>query len=347
VSVRKDPQWKTHFDWVYGKRPREELYDLRVDPHQTKNVASNPAYATARAGLEQRLMEELRRTGDPRLVDDGAFFETPPMAGPVAEEERPKQKGARNGAVISRETRVVAGWQVHIQTRLLETEGTATEHAMTLLEKMLDEIVRVVPADAVKEMQKVPLYVSPAYKAGSSGAEFHPAAGWLRENGRDPVMAGAVEFSGVADFEAEMNRMPNFALHELAHAYHFHALKDGFDNEQITAAYERAKVDGKYHTVERHLGNGRPNTVELAYAMSNRMEYFAESTEAYFVRNDFFPFTRDDLEAHDPGMHALLEKLWGVTAQCECGGTRPWYRSCGVAGFPDPVSCRTVHHDSR
>ena len=29
----------------------------------------------------------------------------------------------------------------------------------------------------------------------------------------------AVEFSGVSDFEAEMKRMPNFALHELAHAY--------------------------------------------------------------------------------------------------------------------------------
>ena len=29
-------------------------------------------------------MDELKRTGDPRVVDDGKFFETPPMAGPVA-----------------------------------------------------------------------------------------------------------------------------------------------------------------------------------------------------------------------------------------------------------------------
>jgi hypothetical protein len=27
--------------------------------------------------------EPLKRTGDPRLVDDGRFFETPPMAGSV------------------------------------------------------------------------------------------------------------------------------------------------------------------------------------------------------------------------------------------------------------------------
>ena len=32
-----------------------------------------------------------------------------------------------------------------------------------------------------------------------------------------------------------------------------------------------------------------------------------------FSRNDFFPFTRDELKQHDPGMEQLLAKLWGVT----------------------------------
>ena len=54
-----------------------------LEPKQTKNVADNPRYASTRAGLERRLMEELRRTGDPRLIDNGKFFETPPMAGPT------------------------------------------------------------------------------------------------------------------------------------------------------------------------------------------------------------------------------------------------------------------------
>ena len=35
-----------------------------------------------------------------------------------------------------------------------------------------------------------------------------------------------------------------------------------------------------------------------AYAISSPMEYFAESTEAFFSRNDFFPFTRDELKRH-------------------------------------------------
>ena len=96
VGVRNDPKWKAHFDWVYGKRPREELYDLKADPHQTKNVAADPRYAATRTQLERRLMGELQRTGDPRLVDDGRFFETPPMSGPTNEglskQEKAKKK---------------------------------------------------------------------------------------------------------------------------------------------------------------------------------------------------------------------------------------------------------------
>jgi N-sulfoglucosamine sulfohydrolase len=88
VSMRNHPSWETHFNWVYGRRPREELYDLRRDPHQERNVAADPAYALTRTQLEKRLLAELQRTGDPRVIDDGRFFETPPMAGPPEGFER-------------------------------------------------------------------------------------------------------------------------------------------------------------------------------------------------------------------------------------------------------------------
>ena len=84
VSHRNEPRWKAHFDWVYGKRPREELYDLRKDPHQVKNVAGEADYAETRAKLERQLLDELQRTGDPRLINDGAYYETPPVGGPPA-----------------------------------------------------------------------------------------------------------------------------------------------------------------------------------------------------------------------------------------------------------------------
>ena len=48
-----------------------------------------------------------------------------------------------------------------------------------------------------------------------------------------------------------------------------------------------------------------------AYAAENHMEYFAEGTETYFYRNDFYPFVRAELKSHDPVIHDLLVEIWG------------------------------------
>lgn len=81
VFNRTDPEVKPYFDHAYGKRPREELFDLHTDPEQMKNLASDPAYAEVVVKLRDQLMMELTSTDDPRTIDDGRFFETPPMAG--------------------------------------------------------------------------------------------------------------------------------------------------------------------------------------------------------------------------------------------------------------------------
>ena len=205
--------------------------------------------------------------------------------------------------------RTISGWTVHIRRELLAADSAATEQALTLLTVQLDEIIRVVPAQAVAELKKVPLWISPEYPATPPRAEYHPGAGWLRDNQRDPGMAKGVEFTNVRIFEAETRRMPNFALHELAHAYHDRVLRKGFDNSELIAAYETAKRSGKYDRVERQDSEGR-RRLDVAYAMTNPQEYFAESTEAYFTRNDFFPFDRKELMQHDPATLELIAKLW-------------------------------------
>lgn len=207
--------------------------------------------------------------------------------------------------------RDVVGWKLEIATELLVDQAQPTDRAVELLEAQLQEIIRVVPKVTVTQLQKVPLYFSPQYPGQKPRAEFHPGAGWLRDNGRDPRMVKGVEFSNIRIFEAETRRMPNFALHELAHAYHNLVLPDGFANSEIIAAFEKAKSGGLYDQVQRRDSQGR-TSVERAYAMTTAMEYFAETTEAYFSRNDFFPFTQAELQRHDPHMFALLTKLWQV-----------------------------------
>jgi len=209
----------------------------------------------------------------------------------------------------SHQTNSIEGWTVLVNERLLDEEKELTAKALELLRAQLREIARVVPAPAVAKLREVTLWFSPEYPGVTPRAEYHPGAGWLRDNGRDPAMVKGVEFTDVRNFESETKRMPNFTLHELAHAYHDRVLAGGFDNAEIKRAFERAKAGGSYDRVERRDAHGKVK-LDRAYALTNPMEYFAETTEAFFSRNDFFPFTREELHRHDPEMEKLLERLW-------------------------------------
>jgi hypothetical protein len=232
------------------------------------------------------------------------FVETPPAS------DRPwvnQSVTADQAVVTNRETRSIAGWSVHIHAACLATNAFATARALELLKEQLEEVVRTVPPPAVAELRKVPLWLSPEYPGTAPKAEYHPNVNWLRQHGRDPAMAKGVEFTNIRIFDAETRRMPNFALHELAHAYQDRVL--GSRAIEIKAAYERAKAGGSYDKVKRRDAEGREH-LGRAYALTNPQEYFAETTEAYFSRNDFFPFTRDELKQHDPAIFALLARLW-------------------------------------
>jgi hypothetical protein len=209
--------------------------------------------------------------------------------------------------------RTIDGWTVHVNDALLSSEGVATEKALTLLQQQLAEIVQKVPASAVTKLREVPLWFSPEYDGVTARAEYHPNERWLRANGRNPKMVKCVEFTNIRIFEKEVRRMPNFALHELAHAYHDRVLS--FDHPEIVATFERARDAKLYDNVERTRGDNRPNTREKAYGMTDHKEYFAETTEAFFSRNDFFPFTRQELEKHDSAMFSLLQRLWKEKAE--------------------------------
>ncbi|TWU42694.1 sulfatase family protein [Novipirellula artificiosorum] len=65
------------FEFAMGRRPRFELFDLQNDPHCMNNLADHPEHRATRDQLDERLMEELRRTGDPRVRDEVVFESSP------------------------------------------------------------------------------------------------------------------------------------------------------------------------------------------------------------------------------------------------------------------------------
>jgi arylsulfatase A-like enzyme len=85
IEQRNVIAWKKYYDYAFGKRPAEELYDLRSDPDQINNLAGYPAYAETKRQLAEALMQTLTQAGDPRVTGDGETFEKPPFT----DEEKP------------------------------------------------------------------------------------------------------------------------------------------------------------------------------------------------------------------------------------------------------------------
>jgi arylsulfatase A-like enzyme len=89
VSQHSEPQWQWHYDHAFGKRPAEELYDLRSDPDQTRNLATDPAFATRKRELAARLRNILTEANDPRVTGDGLTFERPPFTDEAPRNPKP------------------------------------------------------------------------------------------------------------------------------------------------------------------------------------------------------------------------------------------------------------------
>jgi N-sulfoglucosamine sulfohydrolase len=79
VAHRNDPKWAAHYDYAFGRRSAEELYDLRTDPDQFNNLSADPAHKATRAKLADQLTQILTAVGDPRLVEKECRFEKSPF----------------------------------------------------------------------------------------------------------------------------------------------------------------------------------------------------------------------------------------------------------------------------
>jgi N-sulfoglucosamine sulfohydrolase len=95
VAHRNEPEWQSLYARAFGKRPAEELYDLRKDPEQLHNVAAAPEYQAARERLASDLMASLATAGDPRLADPVAF-EFPPFTD-ISREGRRERSNEKSG----------------------------------------------------------------------------------------------------------------------------------------------------------------------------------------------------------------------------------------------------------
>jgi len=206
---------------------------------------------------------------------------------------------------VSHTERVIEGWAVHIDDRLLNGDQRAFgEKCLGVLTNRLIDIKAVLPADKVKRLQRVPIWLDQTHGQLKS-AQYHPSAGWLKEHGYSEQLAGCVHIPDAGYFFASVHQFeqPWAVMHELAHAYHDQVMS--FENPQVKDAWRAFKETGRFKSVRHANGKMREH-----YALTNQMEFFAEMTESYLGRNDFFPFDRTELEKELPEVYQLLRDTW-------------------------------------
>lgn len=203
------------------------------------------------------------------------------------------------------QVRKIEGWQVLVNRRFADQRPALCDETLSLLRCQLYQIGRHVPEPALGKLRTIRIWVEEAEPHHPCMA-YHPDRGWLRAHGMNPDKARCVEVANARNFLSWTRQQPWMVLHELAHGYH-HQFLGGYENPEIRGLYQRMLDKKRYESV-LHI-SGR---TQRAYATRNPMEYFAESTEAFFGTNDFFPFVSAELKEHDPDMFELLQKLWGA-----------------------------------
>ena len=80
LKRRHDPVEGKYWEWAFGKRPSDELYNVVADPDCLTNLIDDPEVATIRDAMSAQLWDELRAQGDPRLTGDGGPLDENPVA---------------------------------------------------------------------------------------------------------------------------------------------------------------------------------------------------------------------------------------------------------------------------
>lgn len=196
----------------------------------------------------------------------------------------------------------IEGFTVHVSLAATNHPET-TDPALDLLRRQLKQTLAQTPPQTHNTLKQTHIWIE-HNNPGFPCACYHPEPRWLADNDYNTDKATGIEIANAVNFVNWVNTgQPSMILHELAHAFQHTTL--GYNNPLVTEPYLRAKDSGTYDLVDHISGNPRAH-----YAMNNETEYFAELTESYFGFNDFFPFSRDQLKAHDPDGYSMIQDAW-------------------------------------
>ena len=87
----QDETVRPYFDWAHAKRPEFELFDIQNDPYCLDNLSGKPELAAIESEMKSVLLDELKKTGDPRVVGpDYEVFDSYIRYSPIRQFPKPE-----------------------------------------------------------------------------------------------------------------------------------------------------------------------------------------------------------------------------------------------------------------
>jgi len=221
----------------------------------------------------------------------------------------PAKAGKKDNSPPGYKKSDLRGFTLYFSDEVME-ENDKSKLKRTPLEALERELIiveSVIPADKIKGIKAVPIWVewneTISMSNGRGGSAVAVFSGGFQQNvfaeAKKEVKGKSVTIlklkSLTAEHQPETDSGRCVTLHELAHAFHHFTVGD--ENILVKNTYKQA--------MERKLYD------PSLYVATNEHEYFAEITCAYLDRMEAFPRTRAELKKHDPKAYEMMEKLWG------------------------------------
>lgn len=162
------------------------------------------------------------------------------------------------------------------------------------LDQDLKECLALLPKSVHRLIKRTRIWINESYMFGPidkphkvNCGTTHHAEEWLNWVCDNPEKARSVELYDC--YEYLRSRLHwngcGLILHEFCHLIHNMVLPNGLDNKLVSDVYERTLSKGKYDKIIRRDWAGRNIDCDKAYAMVNRMEFFAEMSVTYLSYN--------------------------------------------------------------
>jgi hypothetical protein len=218
---------------------------------------------------------------------------------------------ARQPFTFRQET--IKGWRIHFECIIEYTPGLMPTIVNDLTAD-LAYINSILPAPILTRLQATDVFIvgsteakpNSKMKTGCGGAVFMNPLGDMASQTVPEAYSGSVVVNAHCWIGTREEQPAGLTLHEFAHAWHCMNWPCFEGDTQISEAYEAAVASGSYDLVERG------ERMERHYGLTDKQEYFAELTEAWFWKNETYPYNREDLLNHDPLGAAVVEAAWSV-----------------------------------